>query len=208
MTLPFTGTKAKIVETAVALFARHGYNAVSVRDIAKEVGIKDSSIYSHFASKNELLEAIVAHFRQEFLASIPATENLNHLFDVCSPREFFGKGFALFQKRVENPVLAQTYLVLMRERHDDNQAAAAWKSHEEHVIAYVAEALRILIARNLIAPRDPLSLAYLYEYPILHLVAEYIPKLCRGESTKDIETRVAQHQEFFLSLLEDLSHES
>ena len=41
-------TKERIVEEAFALFASRGFHAVSVRDIAAAVGIKDASLYNHF----------------------------------------------------------------------------------------------------------------------------------------------------------------
>ena len=37
-------TKARIVEAAFGLFAEQGYHAVSVRDIAAAVGVKDASL--------------------------------------------------------------------------------------------------------------------------------------------------------------------
>ena len=44
-------TKQKIIEKALELFSVHGYDAVSVGDIAKAVGIKAPSLYNHFQSK-------------------------------------------------------------------------------------------------------------------------------------------------------------
>jgi AcrR family transcriptional regulator len=48
-----------IVEIAAALFARQGYHATSMRDIAREVGVHAGSLYVHIDSKEDLLEAIV-----------------------------------------------------------------------------------------------------------------------------------------------------
>lgn len=52
-------TRERIVEAAFALFAERGYHAVSVRDIAAVVGIKDASLYNHFSGKQALFDAIV-----------------------------------------------------------------------------------------------------------------------------------------------------
>jgi AcrR family transcriptional regulator len=41
-------TKEKIFDAAVELFAERGYDGVSIRDIAKAVGIRESSVYKHF----------------------------------------------------------------------------------------------------------------------------------------------------------------
>lgn len=52
-------TKEKIVETALDLFSQRGYDGVSVRDIARAVGIRESSLYNHFPGKRAIFDAIV-----------------------------------------------------------------------------------------------------------------------------------------------------
>ena len=49
-------TKEKITETALDLFSQRGYDGVSVRDIARAVGIRESSIYNHFQGKRAVFE--------------------------------------------------------------------------------------------------------------------------------------------------------
>ena len=72
-------TKEKITETALELFSRRGYDGVSVRDIARAVGIRESSLYNHFESKRAIFDGIVdfcvqqseVYFRQ---SSLPFAE--------------------------------------------------------------------------------------------------------------------------------------
>jgi len=52
-------TREKIVETALELFSRRGYDGVSMRDIARTVGIRESSLYNHFESKRAIFDEIV-----------------------------------------------------------------------------------------------------------------------------------------------------
>ncbi len=52
-------TRDRILWEALELFSRQGYGAVSVRDIARAVGIKESSLYSHFTGKREIFDALV-----------------------------------------------------------------------------------------------------------------------------------------------------
>ena len=54
-----TNTKARILEKALELFSAQGYDAVSVGDIAKAVGIKAPSLYNHYPSKRAIFDAIV-----------------------------------------------------------------------------------------------------------------------------------------------------
>ena len=99
-------SKGRIVFASLKLFASSGYHAVSVRDIAREVGIKDASIYSHFASKDEILETIVERFRTVFRTSIPGISEFEHIFKHCDARSFLRRGFSLLKKRLEDPSMA------------------------------------------------------------------------------------------------------
>jgi AcrR family transcriptional regulator len=60
-------TKEMIVLQSTILFAKKGYQAVSIRDIAGEIGVKPSSLYNHFASKEALFDAVVKHAEDLYL---------------------------------------------------------------------------------------------------------------------------------------------
>ena len=68
-------TKEKILETALELFSQRGYGGVSIRDIARAVGIRESSLYNHFENKQAIFDGIVdfclqqseAYFRESAL---------------------------------------------------------------------------------------------------------------------------------------------
>jgi AcrR family transcriptional regulator len=47
-------SKSEILETAIPLFARAGFNGISMRVIAKEVGLNVATIYHHFQDKQTL----------------------------------------------------------------------------------------------------------------------------------------------------------
>ena len=57
-------TKEKILITALRLFAKDGYEAVSVRDIAQEVGITKGAMYRHYENKRDLFNSILARMEQ------------------------------------------------------------------------------------------------------------------------------------------------
>lgn len=52
-------SRAKILETALELFAQQGFEATSVRQIAQTAGVAQGLLYNYFASKEELLATIV-----------------------------------------------------------------------------------------------------------------------------------------------------
>ena len=55
------GARQRILDVTAALVLEHGVAGVAQRQIAEQVGIKAASLYHHFASKNEIVEAV---FRQ------------------------------------------------------------------------------------------------------------------------------------------------
>lgn len=71
-----TPRKEEIVDVAATLFAEHGYEAVSLLDIARAVGLSKTTLYHYFDSKDEILGTlIVATIKQlnDFVtAAIPA----------------------------------------------------------------------------------------------------------------------------------------
>lgn len=58
-------TKEKILFEALELFSNNGFEAVSMRDIGAKVGIRESSIYKHYSSKQDILDAIVKRAMEE-----------------------------------------------------------------------------------------------------------------------------------------------
>src|SRR5499433_1359882 len=51
-------TRARIMETAEALFRRLGFAKTAVADIAAELNMSPANVYRFFASKNAIVEAI------------------------------------------------------------------------------------------------------------------------------------------------------
>lgn len=73
--LPPLERRAQIVAIASKLFRERGYHEVGMREIADAAQIKSASLYHHFASKTDLLQAIVETVSQDFIrAEAPIVE--------------------------------------------------------------------------------------------------------------------------------------
>ncbi len=57
----YSGKQLQILEVAERLFAGHGYEGTSVRDIAQEAGVNVAMISYYFGSKEKLLHAVFAN---------------------------------------------------------------------------------------------------------------------------------------------------
>ncbi len=60
-----SATKARILETALALFNAEGAGALSAVDIATALGISPGHLYYHFRGKAEILAALVLAYQGE-----------------------------------------------------------------------------------------------------------------------------------------------
>lgn len=73
-------SKDNIIQTAAILFKEKGYSAVTMRDLASQMGIKAASLYNHISSKQDLLKEIVITIAEAFttgMDSIMASNSSN-----------------------------------------------------------------------------------------------------------------------------------
>src|ERR1700691_2761327 len=69
--------RTAILEAAIGLFGKRGYNGTTMRDIAQQVGVLPGSLYAHISSKETLLDEIVELGIDSFLAieaSLPSNQ--------------------------------------------------------------------------------------------------------------------------------------
>lgn len=54
-------TRTAILQSAARLFASKGYAAISIRDVAADVGVTPANLYYHFKDKEQLVRATLVH---------------------------------------------------------------------------------------------------------------------------------------------------
>lgn len=112
-------TKNKILEVSIDLFSKYGYDGVSIRQIAGEVGIRESSIYNHYPNKQAILNSILNYYVEEMVSDeIPLQQadlNLDKGFDF-----FYNAGCdAFLSKLEEDRMMKITRLMFIESYHND-----------------------------------------------------------------------------------------
>lgn len=69
--------KDEIIQTSAILFQKKGFSAVTMRDIAKAMGIKAASLYNHIKSKQEILSEIIISLAEQFTEQMNLIKNSN-----------------------------------------------------------------------------------------------------------------------------------
>jgi|GEM_PF-3144821 len=87
MTTKATNAKDKIFFVAAKMFAEQGYNNVSLRQIAAEVGIKAASIYYHYLSKEDMLKAMYDFHTHHHNLARPKIEDLLESAKTQPPKQ-------------------------------------------------------------------------------------------------------------------------
>lgn len=89
--------KQLIMEKALELFAKQGFEATSIQQITDYCGISKGAFYLSFKSKDELIIALIDHFMEQITSNIDQLvksnkENKNLLF------EYYNVNFQSFEK--------------------------------------------------------------------------------------------------------------
>ncbi|WP_343799355.1 TetR/AcrR family transcriptional regulator [Gaetbulibacter jejuensis] len=69
--------KDEIIKTAAKLFKEKGYSAVTMRDLATEMGMKAASLYNHINSKQQILKEIIISLAEEFTTGLQEIQKSN-----------------------------------------------------------------------------------------------------------------------------------
>jgi AcrR family transcriptional regulator len=82
-----------ILDAAIAVFARRGYQAATMHELAREAGYTAPSLYNYFAGKQQIFEALVDRLDAEFIA----------VFDEAEPDggDFAGSVELLIRRQVD-----------------------------------------------------------------------------------------------------------
>lgn len=85
----------KIIYEALSLFSVKGYDAVTIREIAASVGIKESSIYNHFKNKRDILNKIIDETLNRYYQTLENVQlpnsdddNVSALYNNITDEEF------------------------------------------------------------------------------------------------------------------------
>ncbi|MCM3442927.1 TetR/AcrR family transcriptional regulator [Metabacillus halosaccharovorans] len=195
-------TKERIFYTSLDLFSRRGYSGVSIREITREVGIKESSLYNHYRSKDAILEDIFTFFRDDFSKTLPPIELLDDILQNNSVEEFLKAGHRNFKKYMENENGQKMWRILQVEQYRSPLAREIILNDLfKTTIQFLEVVFTKLIHMKKIRPLDPKMLAIEYQYPVFSLLTEYNILIFDGKDTSEVESLLDQHIAFFLETI-------
>lgn len=195
-------TKEKIFDVSIDLFSKKGFDAVSIREIARGVGIRESSIYNHYSSKEAILDSILDYFIKEMeQTGIP--EEQTEILLKESPETFYHVGSKMFEERMTDPKMIKIWrLVLIEMYHNDKIREFFLKELIETPINAWTYIFSMMMEKKLIRKTDPERLAREYfSYAIYLLIENFVLKFPDepGKFLGEMFDEMEEHMQFILS---------
>lgn len=152
-------TKDRIRDIAIDLFSKRGYNGVSMRDIARSVKIHESSIYSHYSGKEDIMDSIISFLINEFK---PETDNipLEDLLDKYDPEMIVKNAISTMIESLKRPHIRKILRLMWIELYHNEKFLDFFKN--QYIIptnVFWSHLFQKMIEKDLIIDYDPNILA-------------------------------------------------
>ena len=173
-----TDTKERILMAALRLFAREGYEAVSVSDIAGELGITKGALYKHYKNKRDIFDSIVARMFQvdaersrQFEVPEEQFDQSPETYEDVSLENIRRFTLAQFVFWTEDDFASHFRKMLTLEQYRSAEMAELYNSVlAAGPVAYMEDIFREMRKKGLLREADPKQLALAYYAPLYLLI--------------------------------------
>lgn len=197
-----TETTRKILDAAADLFARNGYDGVSVRAVAEKANIRESSLYNHFSSKNAVLETLFDEFIREIPKTRPSDEEIDQMLMMMKPDEVF-KSILFHVGKSVSGTLSNTAMIINYEKFRNPRAAEMYYRYVvNEPTDYYERLIRKMAQRKMIQPVDAHMVAQQYNYVSIALTKEYIMAQYGLADLHSVVSSMVRTLEFFCGIME------
>ncbi|MEN6380075.1 MAG: TetR/AcrR family transcriptional regulator [Synergistaceae bacterium] len=172
-------TKENILQTALRLFARDGYEAASVSDIAGELGITKGALYKHYKNKQDIFNSIVERMYQIDAERAKKFEVPEETFDR-SPEAYRNTDMdkitafieAQFHFLTEDEFARNFRKMLILEQYRNPEIAELYqKCLVSGPVSYIEDLFREMMERGIWDKSDPKQLALEFYAPFYLLLS-------------------------------------
>lgn len=154
-------TKQEILNTSLTLFSTQGFEATSISQIADAVGVRKASLYSHFTSKQEILDALIGWILGQydkhsvFVNSNWDSDAFTKDKQGLSAKEVEQMILAQFHYILHDPLISKARKMLTIEQFRNTQMAELQtKQNYTDIMNYFTGLMRFLIGQGKLRDSD------------------------------------------------------
>ena len=192
-------TKQEILNVSLDLFSIYGFEATSMSKIANTIGIRKASLYSHFESKqailNEIIDEILEYYDKKsiFVNTDWNTEDIPESVD-----EIVKKIQGQIQFILHDPYISKARKMLVIEQFNNPKLSKLQtKQNYIDVLNYFTEFIQLLIQKDILIKEDATIMASQFCLPITVWI-----NLCDREPERENEIMelICKHIEQFFKV--------
>ena len=173
--------RQQLVAVALELFARRGYRATTMDDIAEAAGVTKPLVYQHFSSKRALYLELVDSIAHELLIAVRSA-----VMQAEGPRQQVERGFAAYFGLVITRE-AEFRLLYGRDHADDEELGRALRTVEDAMAAAIEPLIdagldddhRRLLAYAVVGMAEGASRRFMEQRPTGAAVEQEAPRLAQ-----------------------------
>lgn len=199
-----SGTKQRILDVSLELFSQSGFSAVSIRDICRQVQIKESSIYYYFKNKQAIFDELLCLFEKK------ASDMMCQLDTVLAEQTFSTeKNFyqtvcdTFFEQYLMDSFCNKVMRLLLIEQFSNNTIQEVYDRWMfEEPISFQSKVFSVLMQAGIVRSADSEYLAVKYYAPIYFFAQRWLFSGILCEERKDaFRTNAYCHiQNFFAEI--------
>ncbi len=134
----FTNRQKEIVVTSIDLIARNGIQGLTIKNIARKVGVSEPAIYRHFDSKIDILLGILSYFRDRTISALEGISS-SHLSPMQQLESIFQDHFKRF---TDSPALASVIFseeIFQNDKRLSEEVLSIMKLNQGKILAIIKE---------------------------------------------------------------------
>lgn len=192
-------TKQEILKVSLDLFSIYGFEATSMSKIANTIGIRKASLYSHFESKqailNEIIDEILEYYDKK---SIFVNTDWNTVDVPENVDEIVKKIQEQIQFILHDPYISKARKMLVIEQFNNPKLSKLQtKQNYIDVLNYFTGFIQLLIQKDVLIEEDATIMASQFCLPITVWI-----NLCDREPERENEVmeRICKHIEQFFKV--------
>jgi AcrR family transcriptional regulator len=199
-------TREKIIYEALSLFSINGYDAVSVREIASAVKIKESSLYNHFKNKKDILNKIIEETLKRYYLTlenvkIPQSdeENVSELYNNINDNEFYDMCTKIFLFYLKDDYISKLRRLLTIEQYGNKEIGETFRYvFIDRILETQKKVLQNFIDSGRFIDGDAYTMALHFYSPIFLLLYKYdnCPE-CEDEAIAALRKHALQYNNIY-----------
>lgn len=162
-------TKEKILDAALVSFAENGYKGTNLRDLAAGMGLSKSALYKHYASKEDIWNALFDRMEAYYVSRFGSQEKLPPVPKTCDELVTMTMRMLNFTMHDKNVILTRR-LLLTEQFHDERARRFATLHFLTSTKDIYKKVFTEMMDNGILKKEDPDMLAFLYTSPITVLI--------------------------------------